>query len=123
MEVTANLSEVTIPIDYQQINVKIDVKTLNDGEEIKSSNSNMVFFKTFPFTFCKDHLEIFGDFWIREDKPNDEGKTKIYLGLSLYNMTTFIADMEMVLSNVYNQDKLIEWKANFRRQFAIMILI
>ena len=111
MEVTANLSEVTIPIDYHQIKVKIDVKTLNDGEEITSSYSNVELIKTFPFTFCKNDLEIFGDLWIREDKPNNDGKSKIFLGLSLYNMKTFLADMKIVLSNVDNQGKLIEWKS------------
>ena len=111
MEVTANLSEVTIPIDYHQIKVKIDVKTLNDGEEITSSYSNVELIKTFPFTFCKNDLEIFGDLWIREDKPNNDGKSKIFLGLSLYNMKTFLADMKIVLSNVDTQGKLIEWKS------------
>ena len=113
MEVTANLSEVTIPIDFKQIKIKIDAKTLEEAEEIENSNSNVVFFKTFPFTFCKDDLEIFGDFWIREDKPNNEGKTKIYLGMSLYNMKTFFADMEIVLSNVDTKGKLIECKSKF----------
>ena len=111
MEVTANLSEVTIPIDYHQIKVKIYVKTLNDGEEITSSYSNVELIKTFPFTFCKNDLEIFGDLWIREDKPNNDGKSKIFLGLSLYNMKTFLADMKIVLSNVDTQGKLIEWKS------------
>ena len=114
MEVAANLSEVTIPIDYQQIKVKIDAKSLNEGEEIKSSNNNVVFFKTFPFTFCKDDVEIFGDFWIKEYKPNEEGNTKIVLGLTLYNMKTFIADMEMILSNVDNRSKIIERKTKFQ---------
>ena len=109
MGVSAKKINVIGTIEFQQIKVKIDVNIHNEGEEhIQKDGNNVALFKTFPFTFFIDDLEIFGDFWIREDKPNDEGKNRTVLGLTLYNMKAFVADMEMHFSNVENQRKLIE---------------
>ena len=110
MGISAKQTDVITPIEFQQSKVKIDVNILEGEDHTKRAGNNCAFFKTFPFTFFKDDLEIFGDFWIKENKPSEEGKTRVVLGVTLYNLKTFIADMEMIFSNVDNQNKLIEYK-------------
>ena len=105
MGVSAKKIDVITQIEFHQIKVKIDVNIHNEGED---HTKECALFKTFPFTFFIDDLEIFGDFWMRENKPNNEGKTRTVLGLTLYNMKTFVADMKMHFSNVDNQSTRIE---------------
>ena len=105
MGVSAKKIDVITQIEFHQIKVKIDVNIHNEGEDHTKESA---LFKTFPFTFFIDDLEIFGDFWMRENKPNNEGKTRTVLGLTLYNMKTFVADMKMHFSNVDNQSTRIE---------------
>ena len=66
MGISAKQTDVITPIEFQQSKVKIDVNILEGEDHTKRAGNNCAFFKTFPFTFFKDDLEIFGDFWIKE---------------------------------------------------------
>ena len=68
MGVSAKETVANTAIEFKQIKVKIDVNILNEGEDhTKRAGNNCALFKTFPFTCFIDDLEIFGDFWIKEN--------------------------------------------------------
>ena len=66
MGITTKLSDVkTLPIDFQEVKVKIDVENIsNEGEDhlSKLSNGSIVkLFKTFPFSFMLNEIRIYSN--------------------------------------------------------------
>ena len=55
MGVSAKKIDVITQIEFHQIKVKIDVNIHNEGED---HTKECALFKTFPFTFLIDDLEI-----------------------------------------------------------------
>ena len=100
MGITTKLSDVkTLPIDFQEAKVKIDVENIsNEGEDHSNKLSNVSptkLFKTFPFSFMLNENRIYGDFVVSERKNTDDGKSICLVGVVLYNLTSFFVKFAM----------------------------
>ena len=96
LEALTNQDEVKIPLHFQEVKIRVDVKTLLEGEDQITPS---ILFKTFPFNFMSSGTRIYGDFWIREDKMNSERKTPFWYGVTMYNLTSFYVSMKMHMTN------------------------
>ena len=115
MGITTKLSDVkTLPIDFQEVKVKIDVENIsNEGEDHSTKFSNVSptkLFKTFPFSFMLNENRIYGDFVVNEKKNTDDGKSICLLGVVLYNSTSFFVKfaMQMLVTSTDDHCKCYE---------------
>ena len=104
LEVITKPNEVKIPIDFQEVKIKIDVNILEEGEDQTNNfshtfgnSTHSMLLKFFPFSFMCDETRIYGDFWIREAEANNDAKSPFYHGVNLYNLTSFYASMNMIM--------------------------
>ena len=97
--------------DFKKIQFDIDIKINEEGEDYTSEMSCELF-KTFPFSFLLNDSKIYGDFWIRKSLPDQAGKSKFWIGVTIYNLKSFLVDMNMLLIDANNPNNKIEVKPN-----------
>ena len=119
LEVITKPNEVKIPIDFQEVKIKVDVNILEEGEDqtnkfshVMGNSTHSILFKTFPFSFMCSETRIYGDFWIREAQTSIDTKSTFLHGVTLYNLTSFFASMNlnMVMKNSNGQCETHETK-------------
>ena len=97
--------------DFKKIQFDIDIKINEEGED-HTSKMSCELFKTFPFTFLLNDSKIYGDLWIKKSLPDQAGKSFFWLGVTIYNLKSFLVDMNMLLIDANNPNNKIEVKPN-----------
>ena len=97
--------------DFKKIQFDIDIKINEEGED-HTSKITCELFKTFPFSFLLNDSKIYGDFWIMKSLPDQAGKSKFWIGVTIYNLKSFLVDMNILLKDANNHDSKIEMKAS-----------
>ena len=119
LEVITKPNEVKIPIDFQEVKIKIHVNILEEGEDQTNNFSHLsrtynhsALYKTFPFSFLSGETRIYGDFWVKEDWKETNGKSPFYHGVRLFNLTSFLVsmNMNMKMTNENGQGERYETK-------------
>ena len=106
----------TLPIDFQEVEIGIELRIPDEGEDFSDKTvDSMILYKTFPFSFMLGRKMIYGDFYIRVDEVNGEGKSPFWHGVILYNLNSFQASMDMSITSAdYYQRKIYEIKTEFK---------
>ena len=111
----------TLSIDFQEVEIGIKARIPDDGEDHYNAANDYAagidfisLYKTFPFSFMYGEKRIYGDFYIRVDEVDSEGKSPFWHGVILYNLKSFHASMDMSITSADCQRKINEIKTEFK---------
>ena len=108
----------TLAIDFRKVEIGIEVRILDEGEDFSDKTvDSIILYKTFPFSFMFGEKRFYGDFYIREDAVNSEGKSPFWHGVILYNYHnySFHASMDMSITSADYRTKICEIKTEFKQ--------